>query len=124
VEEIAAVFRAAGIEARLEELPEGEDEFPGLGLRADAFDCDGRRVVALVPADRETDPRKLGFAHAREVSAPQFPYSGAAVLLDTSLLAEETVWIEAGSPRHVVGVSPVQLIRLVRAQMGDLVVEA
>ena len=123
VEQVAAVFRAAGVEARLEELPEGEDEFPGLGVRADAFDCDGRRVVALVPADRDTDPRKLGCARTRAVRAPDFPYSGAGVLMDTSLLGEETVWIEAGSPRHVLGVSPAQLMRLVHAQTSDLVVE-
>ncbi|TML18433.1 MAG: hypothetical protein E6G32_14770 [Actinobacteria bacterium] len=67
------MFRAAGVEARLEELPEGEDEFPGLGVRADAFDCDGRRVVALVPADRDTDLRKLGCARTRAVRAPDFP---------------------------------------------------
>jgi len=124
VEEIAAVFRAAGAEARLEELASEEEEFPGRGVRADAFDCDGRLVVALVPADRDTDPAKLRCARAREISLPRFPYAGAEVLLDSSLLGEETVWIEAGSERHVVGVAPAQLLRIVRAQTSDLVVEA
>ena len=61
---------------------------------------------------------------AREISLPRFPYAGAEVLLDSSLLGEETVWIEAGSERHVVGVAPAQLLRIVRAQTSDLVVEA
>jgi prolyl-tRNA editing enzyme YbaK/EbsC (Cys-tRNA(Pro) deacylase) len=124
VEEVAAVFRAAGVEARLEELASGEEDFPGQGVRADAFDCDGRVVVALVPVDRDTDPRKLRCVAAKETSAPRFPYPGAEVLLDSSLLGEQTVWLEAGSDRHVIGVSPAQLLRIVRAQTSDLVVEA
>ena len=82
VEEIAAVFRAAGVEARLEELASGEDDFPGQGVRADAFDCDGRVVVALVPVERDTDPRKLRCVTAKETAAPHFPYRGAEVLLN------------------------------------------
>jgi hypothetical protein len=123
VEEVAAVFRAAGADARLEELPSGEDEFPGRGVRADAFDCDGRVVVTLVPADRDPDPGKLHCVAARETSVPRFPYAGAEVFLDSSLLGEETVWLEAGSDRHVVGVAPAQLLRIVHAQTSDLVVE-
>ena len=124
VEEIAAVFRAAGVDARLEELPSGEEEFPGAGVRADAFRCDGRLLVALVPADRDTDPRKLPCTVATETGVPPFPYSGAEVLFDSSLLTEPTVWLEAGSDRHVVGISPAQLQRIVRAQTGDLVLES
>jgi hypothetical protein len=124
VEDVAAVFRAAGTEARLEELPPGEDAFPGQGVRADAFNCDGRRVVVLVPAEREADPGKFGCRNARVMPSPRFPYSAASVLLDSSLLVEPIVWIEAGSPRHVLGVSPAELARLVRAQTGDLVVDA
>jgi hypothetical protein len=123
VEEVAAVFRAAGVEARLEELPAGEEDFPGCGVRADAFRCDGRVVVALVPADRDTDPRKLRCTAVRETDVPSFPYTGAQVLLDSSLLGEPTVWLEAGSDRHVVGVSPAQLQRIARAQTSDLVLE-
>lgn len=123
VEEVAEAFRAAGAEARLEELPEGEREFPGPAVRADAFDCDGRLVVALVPAERTTDPRRLGCVNARPVPAPRFPYAGAAVYLDRSLLGEQTVWIEAGSPRHVAGLSPPQLVRIACAQTGQFVRE-
>jgi hypothetical protein len=124
VEEFAAVFRAAGADARLEELPADEEEFPGRGVRADAFSCDGRILVALVPFERETDVGKLGCRLVREAPVPPFPYTGAQVVLDSSLLGEPTVWLEAGSERHVVGVSPTQLLRIVHAQTGDLVTES
>jgi hypothetical protein len=123
VEELAAVFRAAGADARLEELTSDDEDYPGPGVRADAFDCDGRIVVALVPADRDTDPRKLRCVAAKEISVPRFPYTGAEVFLDSSLLGEQTVWLEAGTPRHVVAIAPAQLLRIVRARTGDLVVE-
>jgi hypothetical protein len=123
VEAIAAIFRAAGVDARLEELPSGEEEFPGRGVRAEAFYCDGRILVALLPAERDIDPAKLGCRVVRETAVPPFPYTGAQVVLDGSLLGEPTVWLEAGSDRHVVGVSPTQLLRIVHAQTGDLVLE-
>src|SRR5215471_3168 len=62
VEVIAAIFRAAGADARLEELREEDEEFPGPGIAVEAFDCDGRVVVVLVPADRDVDLDKLGCA--------------------------------------------------------------
>jgi prolyl-tRNA editing enzyme YbaK/EbsC (Cys-tRNA(Pro) deacylase) len=124
VEVIAAVFRAAGADARLEELPEGEEEFPGLGINVDAFDCDGRVVVALVPADRDVDVSKLGCTSVTPVDVPPFPYAGSRIVLDSSLLTEPMVWLEAGSDRHVVGVGPSQLVRIIHAQTGDLVAES
>ena len=124
VEVIAAIFRAAGADARLEELPEGDEEFPGPGIAVDAFDCDGRVVVALVPADRDVDLDKLGCASVTAVDVPPFPYAGSRVILDSSLLTEPTVWLEAGSDRHVVGVAPSHLVRIIDAQTGDLVAEA
>jgi hypothetical protein len=124
VEVIAAIFRAAGAEARLEELPEGEEEFPGAGIHVDAFDCDGRVVVALVPADRDVDVSKLECTAVRQVDVPPFPYAGSRVVLDSTLLTEPTVWLEAGSERHVVGVAPSQLVEIIHAQTGDLVAES
>jgi prolyl-tRNA editing enzyme YbaK/EbsC (Cys-tRNA(Pro) deacylase) len=127
VEEIAAVFRSAGAEARLEELPEGESSFPGPAVRVDAVYCDGRLTVALVPADRDTDQRRLAAAARcrtlRPAAPPRFPYQGATVLIERLLFGERTVWIEAGSPRHVAALSPSQLMRLARAQPADLVAE-
>ena len=118
------MFRAAGADARLEELPAEEEEFPGRGMRADAFYCDGRILVALVPFERDSDPAKLGCRVVREATVPPFPYTGAQVVLDSSLLGEPTVWLEAGSERHVVGVSPTQLLRILHAQTSDLVAES
>lgn len=114
------VFREAGVEARLEELVAGEETYPGTAVRADAFRCDGRLVVALVTADaEEVDPRRLGCTNAYAVEAPPFPYRGAFVAVDQALFNERVVWIEAGSPRHVAGLSPVHLARIVRARSGD-----
>jgi prolyl-tRNA editing enzyme YbaK/EbsC (Cys-tRNA(Pro) deacylase) len=123
VEEVAAVLRAAAIEARLEELPRGEDELPRPAVRALAFDCEGRTVVALIPADRTLDPRRLPCAYPRPVPAPAFPYQGAIVLGERTLLGERTIWIEAGSPRHVAELPPGELLRLSHAQTADLTAE-
>jgi hypothetical protein len=123
VEEVAAVFRAAGIDARLEELALGETDFPGAAARARAYDCDGRVVIAVVPADAAVDRAKLGCVYARPIDAPQFPYRGATVAIERALLNERMVWLEAGSPRHAVGLSPAQLARILHAQPIDLVVD-
>jgi hypothetical protein len=125
VEQVAAFFRAAGAEARLEELPRGEDDFPGVGVRVAAYDCGRRRVVvALVPSDRAADPAKLGCAAWSPVLPPAFPFCGADVYFERALLGERTVWIQAGSRRHVAGLSPVQLARLLHAQTRDVVADA
>ena len=123
VEQVASFLRAIGAEARLEELAPGEDDFPGVGVRIHAFESAGRRIVTLVPADRDVDPTKLGAADARPAVQPAFPFAHADVRIERTLLVERTVWIHAGSPRHVVGMSPVQLSRLVRAAPADLVAE-
>ncbi len=125
VEGIAALLRQAGVEARLEELPEGEDEPPEPAVRAEAFHCDGRQVVALVPADRELDESKVAASAAcgriGPSRVPVFPYASAeAVLLERMLLTEPILWIEAGSPRHAVGLAPAQLALLARARPADL----
>ena len=128
VEVVAAVFRGAGMEARLEQLPEGESQPPGLAVRVDAYDCQGRVLVALVGEDRELDPRKLlsvgRCAYARPVAAPAFPFPRASVFIDRLVLSERTVWLPAGSPRFAVALSPTDLARLTRAQAADLVADA
>lgn len=125
VERVVAPLRAAAIEARVEELPRGEDALPTPGTNAVAFDCGGSLVVALVPTDREADPQRVAAAFgrgpARSAAAPPFPYSGAArVLLEQRLLTHETVWVEAGSPRYVLGLEPDVLAHVTRAVPADL----
>lgn len=127
VEQVATVLRAAAVDARLEELADGERLPPGPAVRAEAYDCEGRLLVALLPADHDLDPRKLVSAarcvHAHRTEAPSFPYTQAAVFAERLLLGEGTVWIRAGSPRHVLGVSPSDLVQLTSAQTADLVAD-
>lgn len=127
VEGIAAFLRAAGVEGRLEELLPGAGPPAGQKLRADGFDGDAGPVVALVPIERTVDERKLAAAAActrlRSARVRGFPYEGARVFLDQSVLSSEAVWLPAGSSRHVVGLSPAHLARVTRAETADLVRE-
>jgi prolyl-tRNA editing enzyme YbaK/EbsC (Cys-tRNA(Pro) deacylase) len=127
VERVAAVLRASGLEGRLEELLPGAGPPAGQKLRADRFDGDGATVVALVPAGRTLDEGKLaaaaGCRQVRRANVGVFPFEGARVFMDQSALSAGGVWLEAGSPRHVVELSPVNLARLTRAETADLVRE-
>jgi hypothetical protein len=128
VERIAAFLRASGVEGRLEELLPGAGPAAGQMLRVDGFDGDGVAVVALVPADRAVDLRKLATAaNCSEVgpaAAVGFPFAGARVLMDQSALSSESVWLEAGSPRYLLGLTPAQLTRVTHAETADLLREA
>jgi prolyl-tRNA editing enzyme YbaK/EbsC (Cys-tRNA(Pro) deacylase) len=127
VERIAAFLREAGVQGRIEELPDGVDEPPGAKVRAVGFDCDGRSLVVLVPVEHAVDRDKLRQVARCTSLTPgrltTFPYRPARVLADRSLLALRTAWLEAGSPRHVLGISPSQLLRLAGAETADLVVD-
>jgi prolyl-tRNA editing enzyme YbaK/EbsC (Cys-tRNA(Pro) deacylase) len=125
VERIAEFLRASGTEGRLEEVLEGSEPPPGLELGAHVFDCEGRTIVALVPAARSLDRPKLARAAGCEAlrpaaSSPGFPFQGALVLLDQSVLGAETVWLELDAPRHFLGLAPAQLLRLTRSKATDL----
>jgi prolyl-tRNA editing enzyme YbaK/EbsC (Cys-tRNA(Pro) deacylase) len=128
VERVAAFLRSAGAPARLEELPADADSPPGPALRAAGFDCDGRSVVAVVPADRAVDRDKVaaaaGCTDLRPAPPLPFPFQSARVFLDRAILFAGIVWLEAGSPRHVVGLAPAQLARLTRAETADLLQDA
>jgi hypothetical protein len=128
VERIAAFLRSAGVEARLEESLPGTGPPAGQVLRVDGFDAEGAMVVALIPADRGVDPQKLAAAikssEVRPTPATAFPFQGVRVLMDQSALAFESIWLEAGSPRHLLGLSPAQLVRITNAETADLVTEA
>lgn len=149
VERVARVLREAGVDARLEEFPQGTPTAaaaakavgcePAQIVKSLLFVCDGRPTLALVPGDRRADDAKVAaLAGARKarvgnrdevVAATGFEPGGVApfpapgvsrVLLARELLAHELVWIGAGSERHMAGLAPLDLARLARAQSGDL----
>ena len=149
VARVAEVIEQAGIDARIEEFPEGT---PTAGAAARAvgasraqivkslvFVCDGRPTLALVPGDRRADETKVaaaaGTRYARvarpdEVQAATgfepggvapFPAPGISqVLMASELLAHDRVWVGAGSERHMAGLSPLDLQRLTHARTADL----
>lgn len=153
VERVAAFLRAAGAEARLEELG---SETPTATAAADAIGCtlgqvvkslvlvcDGASVVALVPGDRRADTgkvarlvgaRRVAVANPEEVvsatgfspgAVSPFPLERvSAVLVERTLLRHPTVWAGAGSDRHMVALSPAELVRLTRGRVEDLVLES
>jgi prolyl-tRNA editing enzyme YbaK/EbsC (Cys-tRNA(Pro) deacylase) len=127
VERIASFLRESEAQGRIEELPPGVDTAPGPSVRAESFDCDGRTLVALAPSEREVDRARLarrgGCTDLREAPTAAFPFQDARVLVDRSLVSLRTVWLEAGSPRHVLGLPPSQLLRLTRAETGSFLLE-
>jgi Cys-tRNA(Pro) deacylase len=152
VERVVRVLREAKVEARVEEFGEGTPtasdaaKATGAGLdeivKSLVFSCDGRAIVVMVPGDRRADTTKVGRAAGcarlrsagREAveQATGFPAGGVApfplpgietVLIDTSLLAHEVVWIGAGSDRHMVALAPSDLVRLSRARPVDVAAE-
>lgn len=150
VQRVAAFLREAGAEARLEQFPEGTptaaDAARAVGcelaqiVKSLVFDCDGRAVLVLVPGDRRADPAKVaraaGSGRARVAGAGDveratgYVPGGVApfglrdvqeVLVDRGVLAHDVVWVGAGSPSHIAGLSPEELVRLARARPMDAV---
>jgi prolyl-tRNA editing enzyme YbaK/EbsC (Cys-tRNA(Pro) deacylase) len=149
VERVAAVLRARAVDARLEEFPGGTPTAKAAaraaGCGADqivkslVFVCDGLPVLALVPGDRRADPDRVaaaaGAGYARVASLDEvtaatgfeaggvapFPAPGVTrVLLERALLQHSIVWAGAGSEKHMVGLSPVDLARLTQAEIVDI----
>jgi prolyl-tRNA editing enzyme YbaK/EbsC (Cys-tRNA(Pro) deacylase) len=149
VERVAAVLRERGVHARLEEFPDGtptaRDAARAVGCELEqivkslVLICDGRPVLALVPGNRRADAAKIaaaanaGYARIAKtdevVAATGFEPGAVApfpaprvgtVLLERTLLRHELVWAGAGSPRHMVGLSPAELARLTRAIPADI----
>jgi prolyl-tRNA editing enzyme YbaK/EbsC (Cys-tRNA(Pro) deacylase) len=127
VERIAAFLRASGVEGRLEELLPGAEPPVGQKLRAQTFEGDGAGIVVLVPAVRSVDQQKLGAAtgcrEMKPAPAKDFPFEAARVFMDQSILSSDAVWLEAGSSRHVLRSSPVQIARVTNAKTADLLRE-
>ena len=147
---MAAYLRTEGAEARLEEFdagtPTARDAARAVGcelaqiVKSLVLACDGRFIVALVPGDRRADTRKLAaalgcqrvtVADADAVRAATGFDPGAVapfplprvdrVVIERTLLSRDVVWIGAGSPRHMAGLAPVELVRLARATPMDAV---
>jgi prolyl-tRNA editing enzyme YbaK/EbsC (Cys-tRNA(Pro) deacylase) len=149
VERVASVLRTQGVDARLEELDAGTGTAyaaaravgcePAEIVKTLVFVCDGLPVLALVPGDRRADPAKIaaaaGAGYARIASANEvlaatgfepgavapFPAPRVArVLIDRALLQHELVWAGAGSSQHVVGIAPLDAVRLTHAEVVDI----
>jgi len=149
VERVADVIRQHAVEARLEEFLEGsptaEAAARAVGctlaeiVKSLVFMCDGRPVLVLVPGDKRADPLRVAaaagasaarVARAQEVvDATGFEPGGVApfpapnvsrVLIDRSLIRRDVVWIGAGSDMHMAGLAPQDLVRLSKADVGDL----
>jgi prolyl-tRNA editing enzyme YbaK/EbsC (Cys-tRNA(Pro) deacylase) len=150
VERVAAVLRRAGIEARIEEFrsgtPTAEAAAQAAGctlgqiVKSLVFHAGGRFLVAMVPGDRRADREKVALAvgsrRARVANADEvvaatgfapgavapFPLPGVErILIDRRLLTQPLLWIGAGSDRHLAAIAPADLVRLTRAETGDIV---
>ena len=149
VARVAEALRSSGIDARVEEFPEGaataEDAAKAVGtsraqiVKSLLFICDGRPTLALIPGDRRADERKVAAAvdaKAARVGRPEevvaatgfepggvapFPLPGVSrVVMSGEFLVHDRVWVGAGSERHMAGLSPADLLRLTRATTADL----
>lgn len=149
VERVAAVLRTRAVDARIEEFVDGTPTAAAAALAAGCdqsqivkslvFIVDGSAVLALLPGDRRADAAKVaaaaGGSQARvggpdEVLAATgfepgavapFPAPNVSrVLLERELLRNELVWVGAGSPNHMAGLAPVDLVRVTQAEVADL----
>jgi prolyl-tRNA editing enzyme YbaK/EbsC (Cys-tRNA(Pro) deacylase) len=149
VERVAAVLRASGVDARIEEFEDGTATAVAAAkavgcdvaqiVKSLVLVCDGLPILALVPGDRRADADKVaaaaGAGYARVASAAEviaatgFDVGGVApfpvprvsrVLMERELMLHEVVWAGAGTERHVVGIGPGDLARLTHAETAEL----
>ena len=149
VERVSEAFRASGVEARIEEFADGtptaEAAAAAVGcdlrriVKSLVFDCDGSWVLVLVPGDRRVDAQKVaratsanrarvaGAAQVRDVTgyevgavAPVALARVSRVLLDGRMPTQGTLWVGAGSPRHMAGLPASELARVTRAEVVDV----
>jgi len=150
VERVSEYLARMGVEARVEEFPEGtptaEDAARAVGcklgqiVKSLVFDCGGDWVVALIPGDRRADSSKIAGAAGApkaKIASPEqvekatgfvagavapFPLPRVdRVFVDRNLLSHKRVWVGAGSPNHMAELSSADLVRLARAQVMDAV---
>jgi len=149
VERVAAVLRAAAVDARIEQFDEGaataRDAARAVGcelsqiVKTIVLVCDDAFVLALVPGDRRADERAVaaaaGVREVRPATADEvrhatgfepggvapFPQRNVALtLIDRSFLGHGVVWIGAGTPTHMASLPPAELARIAGAQAVDL----
>ena len=149
VERVARQLRGEAAEATIQEFPEGiltaEDAARAIGCRLDqvvksvVFVCDVGPVMALVPGGRRADEGRVAalvgagsirVAYAREVVALTGFEPGAVapfplvaidtVAMERTIMQHEQVWIGAGSPTHMAGLSPAELQHLSGARTADI----
>ena len=150
VERVSLFLRKAMAEARIEEFsvgtPTAAHAARAVGcelhniVKSLLFECGGRVVLAMVPGDRRADAAKVAAGAGARVASIASPARvreatgfepGAvapfglvhvdAVLLERTLLSLDRVWVGAGSTRHMAGLSPLELVRLTRAVILDIV---
>jgi len=153
VERIAVFLRATAAEARLEEFgvstSTAREAAEAIGcpleqvVKSLVFICGNTPVLALLPGDRRADPLKVAATVGEDVSrvasplevlaatgfdpgavAPFPPVSGTHVFIERTILARPVVWVGAGSPQHMAGLSPPELLRLTKGEPADLVEES
>ena len=149
VERVSAFLRAAAVDARIEEFPEGTPTAreaaraagcePGQIVKSVVLVCDGAYVLALVPGDRRADEdvirallgaKEIRVASAGEVlHATGFEPGGVApfpqravtqTLMDSSFFGHGEVWVGAGTSSHLVSLRPSELLKLSRAKSVEL----
>jgi Cys-tRNA(Pro) deacylase len=150
VERVSSFLRDAGAEARIEAFAEGTptaaEAAAAVGCELDqivkslVLVSESGPVVALVPGDRRGDLEKIaraaGSKSARVASTQEveqatgfapgavapFPLPEVEmVFIERTLLRHPLVWVGAGSPTHLVGLAPAELVRLTRARPTDVV---
>ena len=109
VQRVSSYLRDAGAEARIEEFASGT---PTAEAAAEAVGCELDQIVKSL----------VLMCDGRPVSP--FPLPAVAdVLLERTLLRHDIVWVGAGSPKHMAGLSPGELTRLARAKPADVVTD-
>ena len=150
---VAEAARAAGLEIEVREFPEGtrtaEDAARAIGVsvgqivKSLVFTADGHPVLCVVSGLNRVDGARLavltGASQVRRAGADEVeratgfaiggvPPLGHAhplpVYCDRDLLAFDTVWAAAGTPRAVFSVRPKPLVEACGATVADLKEEA
>jgi len=150
---VVEAARAAGLEIEVREFPEGtrtaEDAARAIGVgvgqivKSLVFTTDGHPVLCLVSGLNRVDGARLAvIAGASDVrragpdevqratgfaigGVPPFGHTQPIpIYCDRDLMAHDTVWAAAGTPRAVFSARPQALVAACRATVADLKEEA